>query len=113
MVEGMAFLKLYENKACTRELKKDVNGNYILNVPVLTANAQSPFISNIFVKNEGDHKAYDCNITLISSTITNTSIVTTVVSNVILVVGESRKCTISVPIAQGVTGTYTVTIKVT
>lgn len=70
MYEGMSYLKLYKNHACTRELEKDSNGNYILDINLVTSNNQNPYQTLIWVKNVGTHKAYRTAITLISSTIT-------------------------------------------
>lgn len=67
MVEGMSYLQLYYNKACTRELEKDIEGNYIYNSRNISINAIMPLIINLWCKNNGSHTAYECILTQISS----------------------------------------------
>lgn len=70
MIEGMSYLKLYYNKACTRELPKNEEGNYIYNSKNISTNAIMPLIINLWCKNEGSHTAYETSLQLVSSDIT-------------------------------------------
>lgn len=72
MVQGMSYLQLYYNKACTRELEKDSSGNYIYNSNNISTNAIMPLIINFWCKNNGSHTAYETSLTLVSSAITVT-----------------------------------------
>lgn len=69
MVQGMSYCQLYSNKACTKELKKDKDGNYVYNSNNISSNAIMPLIINLWCKNNGSHTAYECNLQLISSDI--------------------------------------------
>lgn len=75
MVQGMSYVQLYKNKACTRELKKDSEGKYLLDIEVLTGNSQSPYQIILYAKNNGSHKAYDVSLELLSSSLSNTAVV--------------------------------------
>lgn len=70
MVEGMSYLQLYYNKACTRELEKDIDGNYIYTSKNISTNAIMPLIVNLWCKNNGSHTAYETSLQLVSSDIT-------------------------------------------
>lgn len=72
MVQGMSYLQLYYNKACTRELEKDSSGNYIYNSKNISTNAIMPLIINLWCKNNGSHSAYEVNLEKVSSDITVT-----------------------------------------
>lgn len=67
MINGKSFLQLYYNKACTRELEKDLEGNYIYNSKNISTNSIMPLILNIFCKNNGSHTAYDVRLEIVSS----------------------------------------------
>lgn len=67
MVEGKSYLQLYYNKACTNELEKDVEGNYIYNSNNISTNAIRPFIINLWCKNNGSHIAYRVKLENVSS----------------------------------------------
>lgn len=69
MVQGMSYLQLYYNKACTRELEKDSSGNYIYNSTNISTNAIMPLIINLWCKNNGSHTAYETSLQLVSSDI--------------------------------------------
>lgn len=78
MVEGRSKLKLYYNKACTRELDKAVDGSYVYKDIILSNNALMPYSATIWCKNDGSHTAYnvtplitETQITVISSTLIN------------------------------------------
>lgn len=64
MKKNMAYVMLYENFACTRELKKDSDGYYVLKKETVSNNAISPLKINIYLRNLGDHPAYNVSITL-------------------------------------------------
>ena len=66
MYEGMSYVQLYRNRACTELIPQDTNGNYVLNLGVISNNAHNPYTFNIFAKNIGTHKSYDVNVTNIS-----------------------------------------------
>ena len=72
MVQGMSYLQLYYNKACTREIEKEKNGNYIYTSNNISTNAITPLIINFWCKNNGSHTAYETSLTLVSSAITVT-----------------------------------------
>lgn len=76
MVQGQSYLRLYYNKACTRELEKDIDGNYIYKNTNITNNAVLPFTLKIWCKNDGSHTAYDISMTITSSDISATSTTT-------------------------------------
>lgn len=67
MIKGMSYLKLYYNKACTRELEKDESDNYIFNSRNISSNAIMPLIINLWCKNEGSHTAYEAQVFQVSS----------------------------------------------
>lgn len=67
MIQGMSYLKLYYNKACTKELEKDEQGNYVYNSKNISNNAIMPLIINLWCKNEGSHTAYEVIVRQISS----------------------------------------------
>ena len=69
MVQGMSYLQLYYNKACTRELEKDSEGNYIYNSNNISSNAIMPLIINLWCKNNGSHTAYEVSLEQVSSDI--------------------------------------------
>lgn len=69
MVDGRSFLQLYYNKACTRELEKDLEGNYIYNSNNISTNAIMPFIITLWCKNNGSHIAYETSLEKVSSTL--------------------------------------------
>lgn len=69
MKEGMSYLQLYYNKACTRELEKDVDGNYIYKSNNISNNAVMPLIVNLWCKNNGSHTAYETTLKLVSADI--------------------------------------------
>lgn len=69
MQQGMSYVQLYYNKGCTRELEKDINGNYIYNSTNISNNAIMPLIINLWCKNNGSHTAYDVRLDLITSDI--------------------------------------------
>jgi len=70
MVQGQSYLQLYYNKACTKELEKDTEGNYIYNSSNISNNAIMPLIINLWCKNNGSHTAYETTLTLVSSDLT-------------------------------------------
>lgn len=110
MIDGMAYLKIFENQACTRELPKDENGNYILNISFLTANAQEPYQIILWVKNDGSHSAYDSSVTIESSTISNSQVDVQLPS--VIYSQEIKKTLISFPTVQGLTGEHTITLRI-
>ena len=111
MYQGMAYLELFYNKACTKKIEQDINGNYTLATNVVSSNAYDPYITTFYVKNNGSHAAYDCNITAISNP-NSMTIDTTVINNLTLLSGEVRRCLVSVPITRSETGTKTITLNV-
>lgn len=74
--DGMAFIKLYINRACTKEIEKDVNGDYILDKNKVSNNAHNPMTFTFYAKNVGSHKAYDYKIIKASGSTLEYSIVT-------------------------------------
>lgn len=78
MVEGRSKIKLYYNKACTRELEKALDGSYIYKDIILSNNALMPYVLNVWCKNDGSHNAYsvvptilETQIAIISATMAN------------------------------------------
>lgn len=59
--QGEAHITPFSNKGCTRPLQL-VDGNYILEMDVITNNFRNPYRFNIWLKNEGSHSAYDVKI---------------------------------------------------
>lgn len=72
--DGMAFVKLYTNRACTREIDKDVNDDYVFNVNKISNNAHNPLTITFYAKNIGSHKAYDFKMTKLTTPIDYTLI---------------------------------------
>lgn len=66
-MQGMSYLKLYYNKACTRELEVDAEGNFIYNSRNISNNAIMPLTLNLWCKNIGSHTAYEVQLTQINS----------------------------------------------
>lgn len=67
MVQGMSYLQLYYDKACTRELEKDFDGNYIYNFNNISTSVTMPLLMTLWCKNNGSHTAYETSVKLISS----------------------------------------------
>ena len=74
MYEGMSYIQLYKNRACTELVPQDVNGNYIFDIGVINNNIRNPFIFNLYAKNIGTHKAYEVNVTVVSGEATTSFI---------------------------------------
>ena len=81
MYEGMSYIQLYKNRACTELVPQDVNGNYIFDIGVINNNVHSPFIFNLYAKNIGTHKAYNVTVTQLSGNATITFIKCDVIQN--------------------------------
>ena len=56
---NQAYLKIYEDMACTKELKQGFNNDYIINVQVPTGYSNINYKKNLYVKNVGTHTAYN------------------------------------------------------
>ena len=69
MVQGRSYLQLFLNKACTRELEKDENGDYIYDLQNVSINAVTPLRLNFWCKNVGSHSAYEVSLQVTSSDI--------------------------------------------
>lgn len=103
---GMSYIQLYKNKALTTMIPKNTDGNYVLDLGVISNNAHNPFIFNIFAKNIGDHKAYDFTVTSLS----NGTTVNFAKQDVM--VGGIVKIPISININKSATTQTVVTLKV-
>lgn len=90
-----AKIKLYRDSSCTKELTQ-VNGTYQLNSSFL---ASSTYTANqsIYIKNTGDHKAYNINITATGSILVGDI----TLPSTELSIGAVMKCNIPINIQDG------------
>lgn len=58
-MKNQAYLRIYEDMSCTKELKQGVNNDYIINIQVPTGHSDINYKKNIYIKNIGTHKAYN------------------------------------------------------
>lgn len=92
---GMSYVELYKNNALTDVVPKNVNGDYIYELDVISNNARSPYTFNVYARNIGDHKAYGVQISVTQGSATTTTTPLDLVPN------QYTKIPISINIAQG------------
>lgn len=63
--EGMAFIKCFTDMACNGEVEMNDDCNFTIPKNIVTNNNINPYIYNIWLKNVGDHTAYDINISIV------------------------------------------------
>lgn len=100
-----AIIKCYDNKNCTRELNKDTDGNYILDLHMLSSNSDNQYKKFIYYKNKGTHRAYRISLLELSDTLNKC---TMSLDKTTLGLEETGVITINIPIVQGenLTGTF-------
>lgn len=104
--EGMARLKLYKDSYCVKEEDKNIKGDYVLYVPVVTGNNQLDFHKNIYIKNVGSHTAYNVTCTTDYAGATIEFEDTTIKSK------RTTKCKVKIPLTKGDTSSKTIIVKV-
>lgn len=59
--DGMAYIKLYEDSSCKKELTRGMYDYYTLKLRIPTGNAYG-YKKTLYAKNVGSHKAYNVNV---------------------------------------------------
>jgi uncharacterized protein YfaS (alpha-2-macroglobulin family) len=93
-----AKLQCFENRMCTKELTMLPDGSYSLGIKQLSSNNDSEYKRYVYVKNTGTHKAYTVKLTKVSA-----DAVTIAIDKSELLVGETAKITIDLPVTMGST----------
>ena len=62
-MENQAYLRLYEDMLCNKELRKGITDDYVVSFSVPTGHSDLTYNKTIYVKNTGTHKAYNITVT--------------------------------------------------
>lgn len=56
---NQAYLRIYEDMACTKEIKNGLSDSYIVSIMIPTGHGNINFRRNLYIKNTGTHTAYN------------------------------------------------------
>lgn len=95
--DGMSYIQPYYNKACTREVPF-IDGEYKYDLGLIASNILVQIPINIWIRNDGSHKAYSIKATCSNGEVQNLVVVSE------LEVGQVKKITFNLNISGGYVG---------
>ena len=108
-MENQAYLRLYEDMLCNKELLKGITDDYVVSFSVPTGHSDLTFNKTIYVKNTGTHKAYNITVTKQYDSSKKATINSKLTS---LAPQHSDKFKVSIPYSKGEKKNYQVSLNV-
>ena len=108
-MENQAYLRLYEDMLCNKELRKGITDDYVVSFSVPTGHSDLTYNKTIFVKNTGTHKAYNITVTKQYDSSNKATINSKLTS---LAPKHSGKFKISIPYSKGEKKNYQISLNV-
>lgn len=106
--KGQAYIKLYEDSACTKEFKISPNGDYVINILVPTGQSNVDYKKNLYYRNLGSHTAYNINVTKVSD---SSNKATVSLDRDILATRHRGVVNLAIPFTKGEIKNYTLVVK--
>lgn len=104
---NQAYIKIYKDMACTKELGKGLDDSYVINVNVPTGHSSLTLKHNIYIKNVGTYKAYNIALTKTFDSSNKSEII---FSCTALDPGRSARILLTAPYSKGEKSNYTIGI---